>query len=178
LKETAEAKLNEEKEAGKKEKAKPKDKKEKDKKEKEKETKEAKAKRPLVLKYGLKQVTQLVESKKAKLVVIAHDVDPIELVVWLPTLCRKLAIPYVIVKGKSRLGHLVYKKTASAVVVTDVRKEHETSLGNIVSTALIMYNNDTRSLTERGGGLMGAKFMARKRQEDKLKEQELAKQAK
>jgi len=173
LKATAEAQLNEEKEAGKKEKAKP-----KDKKEKEKEKKEAKSKRPLVLKYGLKQVTQLVEAKKAKLVVIAHDVDPIELVVWLPALCRKLAIPYVIVKGKSRLGHLVYKKTASAIVVTEVRKEHETQLGNIVSTALISYNNDVRSQTERGGGLMGAKFTARKRQEDKIKEAELAKQAK
>lgn len=36
--------------------------------------------------------------------VIAHDVDPIELVVWLPALCRKMEIPYCIVKGKSRLG--------------------------------------------------------------------------
>lgn len=36
--------------------------------------------------------------------VIAHDVDPIELVVWLPALCRKMEIPYCIVKGKARLG--------------------------------------------------------------------------
>ena len=36
--------------------------------------------------------------------VIAHDVDPIELVVWLPALCRKMEVPYAIVKGKSRLG--------------------------------------------------------------------------
>ena len=42
--------------------------------------------------------------KKAQLVVIAHDVDPIELAVWLPALCRKMEIPYCIVKGKSRLG--------------------------------------------------------------------------
>jgi hypothetical protein len=42
--------------------------------------------------------------KKSQLVVIAHDVDPIELVVWLPALCRKMEIPYCIVKGKSRLG--------------------------------------------------------------------------
>lgn len=41
---------------------------------------------------------------KAQLVVIAHDVDPIELVVWLPALCRKMEVPYCIVKGKSRLG--------------------------------------------------------------------------
>ncbi|XP_024178223.1 60S ribosomal protein L7a-like [Rosa chinensis] len=41
---------------------------------------------------------------KAQLVVIAHDVDPIELVVWLPALCKKMEIPYCIVKGKARLG--------------------------------------------------------------------------
>ena len=29
--------------------------------------------------------------------VIAHDVDPIKLVVRLPTLCRKMEIPYCIV---------------------------------------------------------------------------------
>lgn len=45
---------------------------------------------------------------KAQLVVIAHDVDPIELVVWLPALCRKMEVPYCIVKGKSRLGSVLF----------------------------------------------------------------------
>jgi large subunit ribosomal protein L7Ae len=45
---------------------------------------------------------------KAQLVVIAHDVDPIELVVWLPALCRKMEVPYCIVKGKSRLGSVYF----------------------------------------------------------------------
>ena len=44
---------------------------------------------------------------KAQLVIIAHDVDPIELVVWLPALCRKMEIPYCIVKGKARLGAVI-----------------------------------------------------------------------
>jgi large subunit ribosomal protein L7Ae len=51
-----------------------------------------------VLKFGLKHVTTLIEQKKAKLVVISHDVDPIELVVWLPALCRKFGVPFAIVK--------------------------------------------------------------------------------
>merc|ERR1711924_504406 len=46
-------------------------------------------KKPVVIKYGLNHVTQLIEAGKAQLVVIAHDVDPIELVLWLPTLCKK-----------------------------------------------------------------------------------------
>lgn len=45
---------------------------------------------------------------KAQLVVIAHDVDPIELVVWLPALCRKMEVPYCIVKGKARLGAVIF----------------------------------------------------------------------
>ena len=55
--------------------------------------------RPRVLKFGLNHVTTLVENKKAKLVVIAADVDPVELVLWLPQLCRKQEVPYCIVKS-------------------------------------------------------------------------------
>ncbi|WP_369293350.1 ribosomal L7Ae/L30e/S12e/Gadd45 family protein, partial [Bacillus cereus] len=47
-------------------------------------------KRPPVLQAGVNTVTTLMENKKAQLVVIAHDIDPIELVVFLPALCRKM----------------------------------------------------------------------------------------
>src|SRR5260364_367193 len=50
-------------------------------------------KRPPVLRAGVNTVTTLVENKKAQLVLIAHDVDPIELVVFLPALCRKMGVP-------------------------------------------------------------------------------------
>nr|GEX92013.1 60S ribosomal protein L7a-1 [Tanacetum cinerariifolium] len=70
----------------------------------ESEGKTVEAKKPIVVKYGLNHITYLIEQNKAQLVIIAHDVDPIELVVWLPALCRKMEIPYCIVKGKSRLG--------------------------------------------------------------------------
>jgi large subunit ribosomal protein L7Ae len=40
----------------------------------------AETKKPNVVKYGLKHITGLVEQKKAKLVIIAHDVDPIEVI--------------------------------------------------------------------------------------------------
>ena len=64
-----------------------------------------------------------IKDKKAQLVCIAHDVDPIELVLWLPAVCRKMDIPYCIVKSKSRLGALVHKKVATAVALTSVRPE-------------------------------------------------------
>jgi large subunit ribosomal protein L7Ae len=62
----------------------------------------AKAK-PFVTKFGLNHITHLVEEKKAKLVVIASDVDPVELVLWLPALCRKMGVPYVIVNNKGEM---------------------------------------------------------------------------
>jgi len=69
------------------------------------------------------------------LVVIAHDVDPIELVVYLPALCRKMGVPYVIVKGKARLGTVVHKKTAAVLTVQDVKSEDQRELTTIVSAA-------------------------------------------
>merc|ERR1712054_664415 len=60
------------------------------------------AKKPTAVKMGLNHVTTLVEERKAKLVVIAHDVDPIEVIVWLPSLCKSRGVPYCIVKSKSR----------------------------------------------------------------------------
>jgi large subunit ribosomal protein L7Ae len=61
-------------------------------------------------KYGLNHVVALIEAKKTALVLIPNDVDPIELVIFLPALCRKMGVPYAIVKGKARLGTVVHKK--------------------------------------------------------------------
>jgi len=92
-------------------------------------------KKPIYAKYGLNHVVALVEAKKAALVVIAHDVDPIELVIFLPALCRKMGVPYVIVKGKARLGTVVHKKTAAVVAIQEVRSEDERELATLISAA-------------------------------------------
>ncbi|KAI3879861.1 hypothetical protein MKW92_021216, partial [Papaver armeniacum] len=89
----------------------------------ESEGKTAEAKKPIVVKYGLNHITYLIEQNKAQMVIISHDVDPIELVFWLPALCRKMEIPYAIVKGKVRLGAIVHNKTASSLCFTSVKNE-------------------------------------------------------
>jgi large subunit ribosomal protein L7Ae len=58
-----------------------------------------KSEKPNCLKFGLNHVTYLIEQKKAKLVVIAADVDPIETVLFLPTLCRAMDVPFCITKS-------------------------------------------------------------------------------
>jgi len=132
-----------------------------------------KSPKPVVVKYGINHVTGLVEQKKAKLVVIAHDVDPIELVVWLPTLCRKLDIPYVIVKSKARLGAVVHKKTATCFAIVDVRKEDKAELANLSQVARDLYNNNAEIRRTWGGGKLGGKSMAvvRRREKAIAKEQ-------
>ena len=76
---------------------------------------------------------------------IAHDVDPIELVVWLPALCKAMDVPYVIVKGKSRLGMIAYKKTTSVIALTEVRKEDFHDLELLMKNARSEFNKNTDS---------------------------------
>ena len=114
---------------------------------------------PAVVKYGLKHVTHLIESKKAKMVAIAHDVDPIELVVWLPALCRKMDVPFCIVKGKARLGTLTHKKNAAVVALTKVNKEDEAKLTTLRENFKAQFNDAPER--KWGGGLMGLKTQAK-----------------
>jgi len=122
-----------------------------------KDGQEVKTKKPQVLKYGLNHVTTLIENNSAKLVVIAHDVDPIELVVWLPALCRKKEVPYCIIKGKGRLGQLVHKKAASCIAFTTVRQEDKSDLDKLADNFKAQFNDNAEVRRRWGGGIMGIK---------------------
>lgn len=114
-------------------------------------------KKPHFIKHGLNHVTTLIENKLAKMVIIAHDVDPIELVCWLPTLCRKKDIPYCIIKSKARLGQLVHMKTASCVALTSVRKEDQAELEALAKNFKSQFNDNTDLRRRWGGGIVGRK---------------------
>lgn len=43
-----------------------------------------------------------------------------QLVMFLPALCRKMGVPYCIVKNKSRLGRVCRRKTTSCLAITSV----------------------------------------------------------
>lgn len=135
----------------------------------------ASAKPGPVLKFGLKHITTLIEQKKAKLVVIAHDVDPVELVVWLPALCRKMGVAYCIIKGKSRLGSLVHLKTCSVVALTEVNKEDQAKLTTLTDNFRAQFNDHVER--KWGGGIMGLKTVAKLEKRRKQVELENAKKA-
>jgi len=122
-----------------------------------KDGKEEKSKKPQVIKYGLNHVTTLIEEKQAKLVAIAHDVDPIELVCWLPALCRKKDVPYCIIKGKGRLGQLVHKRSAACVALTSVRQEDKAELDKLADNFKAQFNDNAEVRRRWGGGIMGIK---------------------
>ncbi|KAG9508641.1 60S ribosomal protein L7a, partial [Fragariocoptes setiger] len=134
------------------------------------------AAKPPVLRFGTNNVTTLVEKRKAQLVVIAADCDPVEVVLHLPTLCRKMGIPYCIIKGgRPRLGHLVHRKTCSVVAITNVRPEDQQKLAKVIEVVRAAFNDRAEEIRRQwGGGQLGPKSKARKSRLDKAKAKELS----
>uniref|UniRef100_A0A4D5R9W3 60S ribosomal protein L7a n=1 Tax=Scolopendra viridis TaxID=118503 RepID=A0A4D5R9W3_SCOVI len=132
-------------------------------------------KRPLVVRQGANTVTSLIEQKKAQLVIIAHDVDPIELVIFMPSLCRKMGVPYCIVKSKARLGRVVRRKTCTCLALTNVAAEDKTALNKLVEAIKTNFNERFDELRRHwGGGQVGSKSAARIAKLEKAKAKELA----
>jgi large subunit ribosomal protein L7Ae len=119
--------------------------------------------KPMHIKFGLNHVTTLVENKKAQLVAIAHDVVPVEMMLHLPALCRKMDVAYCFVKGKARLGSLVHQKTATCLALTEVNKEDMHDLDNLQSFCKSTFNNNTGIRTVEGEPVFGIKNQQKRR---------------
>jgi large subunit ribosomal protein L7Ae len=74
----------------------------------------AKARETGKIKKGTNETTKACERGIAKLVVIAEDVDPPEIVAHLPVLCDEKKITYVYVPSKKRLGEAAGIEVAAA----------------------------------------------------------------
>jgi len=109
-------------------------------------------KRPVAVVTGLQEVTRAIEKKTAKLIVIANNVDPLELVLWIPTLCRSQKIPYAIVKDKARLGDAIGQKTATVVAITEVKTEDEEVLKNLTRSVNARFLSRGDVLRRQWGG--------------------------
>ena len=56
---------------------------------------------------GTNETTKAIERGQAKLVIIAEDVEPPEVVAHLPLLCEERKIPYIFVPNKEKVGSAI-----------------------------------------------------------------------
>ncbi|EHP86805.1 50S ribosomal protein L7Ae [Methanotorris formicicus] len=78
------------------------------------------------IKKGANEVTKAVEKGIAKLVVIAEDVQPEEIVAHLPPLCEEKGIPYTYVASKQELGKAAgLEVSASSVAIVNEGNANE-----------------------------------------------------
>jgi len=68
------------------------------------------------VKRGTNETTKAVERGLAKIVFIAKDVDPPEIVAHLPLLCKEKKVPYMFVPSKAELGKAAGLDVAAASV--------------------------------------------------------------
>jgi large subunit ribosomal protein L7Ae len=68
------------------------------------------------IRKGTNETTKAIERSQAKLVIMASDVDPPEVVAHLPLICEERNIPYVIVPSKTKLGSVAGINVPSAAV--------------------------------------------------------------
>ncbi len=72
------------------------------------------------IRVGTNEVTKSSERAEAKLVVMAEDVDPVEILAHIPMLCEEKRIPYLYVSEKRRLGQSAgLSKSAASVAIVD-----------------------------------------------------------
>ena len=73
------------------------------------------------LKKGTNEVTKVIEKGTAKLVLIASDVNPIEVIMHIPVLCEEKKVPCVSVGSRSDLGAAagLQVSTASVAIVQE-----------------------------------------------------------
>jgi len=72
------------------------------------------------IKKGINETTKAIERERAKLVVVANDINPPEIVMHLPPLCEEKKIPFIVAGNKNELGSSVgLDVPTSAVAVLD-----------------------------------------------------------
>jgi large subunit ribosomal protein L7Ae len=81
---------------------------------------------------GTNESTKAVERGAARLVVIANDVDPPEIVAPLPYICDEKKIPFIFVPSKEKLGNACGIDVAAGAVAIAEAGDAEKLLKDIV----------------------------------------------
>jgi len=75
------------------------------------------------VKKGANEVTKAVERGTAKLVVLAKDVQPEEIVAHIPVICEEKGIPYTYIATKEDLGKAIGLEVSTAAVAIIAEKD-------------------------------------------------------
>jgi len=85
------------------------------------------------LKKGMNETTKSIERQIAKLVVIAENVDPPEIVYHIPLLSDEKKIPYAFVTSKEELGKAIgLQVSCSSVSIINIPKNLESDFEKII----------------------------------------------
>ena len=71
------------------------------------------------LRKGMNEVTKSIERSLAKLVIMAEDVSPPEILFHVPLLCEEKSIPYGYVSTKKELGNSARINVASSAIAIE-----------------------------------------------------------
>lgn len=113
--------------------------------------------KPILLKFGMRHIVDLIERKKLGLVVIAADVAPITIVIALPTLCKSFGIPYAIVPSRAVLGSLVHLKSAAVVGLEKVHVEDKKEYEDLIRISNAMFMDQYEKHMATVGGIAAKK---------------------
>merc|ERR1712055_3883 len=94
-----------------------------------------------IIKFGVQEVTKAVTQKRAKLVVIAANVEPIHLIMHLPSLCYQHNVAYCIVADKGWLGKQIGEKKVTCIAITEPATT-STALQNLIKVWHTNYNDN------------------------------------
>ena len=108
-------------------------------------------KNTILIRHGIDTVSKLIKNQKSLFVLIANDVNPIDCVIWMPTLCTKMGIPYCIIKNKSRLGSLIGRKSTSCITLTHVNPKDNEYLEKLLVSFKKNFNERYSDAIKRWG---------------------------
>ena len=85
------------------------------------------------IRKGMNETTKSIERSQAKLVIMAEDVSPPEILYHIPLLCEEKNIPYAYVSNKKILGNAAnIKVPAAAIAIEKAGSGNENVLNDII----------------------------------------------
>ncbi|MEN2496113.1 MAG: 60S ribosomal protein L7A [Marteilia pararefringens] len=130
--------------------------------------------------FGLEEVTRHILQQKSQLVVIAANVEPMHLILPLPSLCVKHKIPYCIVSDKGWLGKLVNQKKVVCLSINKIDSKapakSQSILTSLIKIADSSYNQKyADTITKKGESILSLRAKSAHDKKEKIRKAEIEK---